>query len=125
MHYSKPVNTPVKKGLTLNLDQCPKTNQEKDKMRDVSYASAVGSLMYVMLCTRPDICFAVDLVSCYQSNQGPTHWQAVKRIMCYLRSTTNLVLCYQGGDLKMRGYSDADWGGDPDESRSTSGYVSP
>ena len=79
--------------------------------------------MYAMLCTWPDICFAVGLVSHYQSNPGPTHWQAVKRIMSYLRGTTDLTLCYQGGDLKLRAYSDADWGGDPDESRSTSGYV--
>ena len=46
----------------------------------VPYASVVGSLMYAMLCTRPDICFAVGMVSRYQSNLGPVHWQAVKRI---------------------------------------------
>ena len=68
MHCSKPVATPVEKCLTLSLDQCPKTDQQKEKMKDVPYASAVGSLMYVMLCTRPDICFAVGLVSRYQSN---------------------------------------------------------
>ena len=79
--------------------------------------------MYAKLCTRPDICFAVGLVSCYQNNPGPTHWQAVKRIMCYLCGTIDLILCYQGGDLKLKGYSNADWGGDPDESRSTSRYV--
>jgi len=76
--------------------------------------------MYAMLCTQPDICFAVDLVSRYQSNPGTAHWQVFKRIMCYLRGTTDLVLCYQGGDLKLRGYSDTDWGGDLDESKSTS-----
>ena len=58
---------------TLNLRQCPKTDQEKDKMSNVLYVSAVGSLMYAMLCTRHDICFAVGLVSHYQSNPGPTH----------------------------------------------------
>jgi len=79
--------------------------------------------MYAMLCTRPDICFAVGLVSRYQRNPRPTHWQAVKRIMRYLRGTTDLVIYDQRGDLKLRGYSDADWGGDTDESRSTSGYV--
>ena len=78
-------------------------------MKDVPYASVVGSLMYAMLCTRPDICFAVGLVSHYQSNLGPIHWQAVQRIMHYLCGTTDLVLCYQGGDLKLRGYSDTDW----------------
>jgi len=123
MHHSKPVDTPVEKGLTLSLDKCPKTDQEKEKMKNVPYASSVGSLMYAMLCTQPDICFAVGLVSRYQSNPGPTHRQAVKRIMRYLCGTTDLVLCYQGGDLKLRGYSNVDWGGDPDESRSTSRYL--
>ena len=79
--------------------------------------------MYAMLCTRPDICFAVGLVSRYQSNPGLIHWQAVRRIMCYLRGITDLVLCYQRGDFKLRGYSYADWGGDLNEFKSTSGYV--
>ena len=106
MHYSKPVDTPVKRGLSLSLEQCLTTDDEKQKMSNVPYASAVGSLMYAMLCTRTDICFAVRLVSRYQSNPGTAHWQAVKRIMRYLRGTTDLVLCYQGGELKLRGYTD-------------------
>ena len=93
-HYSKPVDTPVEKGLTLSLDQCPKTDKEKEAMSNVPYASAVGSLTYAMLCTRPDICFVVGLVSRYESNLGQAHWQAIKRIMRYLRGTTDLVLCY-------------------------------
>ena len=123
MHYSKLVDTPVEKGLTLSIDQCPKTDKEKERMSNVPYASAIGSLMYAMLCTRPDICFAVGLVSRYQSNPGLAHWQAVKRIFRYLRGTSDLVLCYQNGDLRLTGYTDTDWGGDLDESRSTSGYV--
>ena len=79
--------------------------------------------MYAMLCTRPDICFAVDLVSPYQSSPRLAHWQAVKRIFCYLCGSSDLVLCYQSGYLKLRGFSDANWGGDLDESRPTSGYV--
>jgi len=123
MHYSKPVDIPVEKALSLSLDQCPKTDKEKEAMSNVPCASAVGSLMYAMLCTWPDIYFTVGLVSRYQRNPGQAHWQAVKRIMCYLPGATNLVLCYQGGDLKLRGYSDVDLGGDPNESKSTSGYV--
>jgi len=68
MHYSKPIDTPVEKGLTLSLDQSPKIDQEKEKIKHIPYASALGALMYVMLCTRPDICFVVGLVSCHQSN---------------------------------------------------------
>jgi len=107
----------------LSLDQCLKIDKQKEAMSNVPYTSAIGSLMYVMLCTRPDICFAVGLVSRYQSNPRQAHWQAVKRVMHYLRGTTDLVLCYQGVDFKLRGYLNTDWGGDPDESRSNSGYV--
>jgi len=114
MHYSKPMDTPVEKGLTLSLDQCPKTYKEKERMSNVPYTSAIGSLMYVMLCTRPDICYAIGLVSRYQSNLGPAHWQAVKRIFRYLRGTSDLVLCYQNWDLRLRGCLDADWDGDLD-----------
>ena len=92
-------------------------------MARVPYASAVGSLMYAMMCTRPDICYAVGLVSRYQSNPGYKHWNAVKRILAYLRVTTDYALCYQGGDMRLVGYTDADWGGDIDERKSTSGYA--
>ena len=68
MYYSKPVDTPVKKDLTLNLDQCPKINKETERMSNVPYASAVESLTYAMLCTRPNIYFAIGLVGRYQSN---------------------------------------------------------
>ncbi|XP_074271684.1 secreted RxLR effector protein 161-like [Silene latifolia] len=92
-------------------------------MSKVPYANAIGSLMYAMLCTRPDICYAVGLVSRFQSNPGLAHWQGVKRITRYLRGTSDLVLCFQGGDLRLKGYLEADWGGDLDESKSTSGYA--
>jgi hypothetical protein len=102
---------------------CPKTQDEIEKMARVPYANAVGSLMYAMMCTRPDICYAVGLVSKFQSNPGLAHWKAVKRILRYLKGTMDYVLCYQGLDLRLVGYSDADWGGNIDERKSTSGYV--
>uniref|UniRef100_A0A2N9H4X0 Integrase catalytic domain-containing protein n=1 Tax=Fagus sylvatica TaxID=28930 RepID=A0A2N9H4X0_FAGSY len=107
----------------LSLDQCPKNDEEKNQMSKVPYASAIGSLMYAMLCTRPDICFAVSMVSRYQSNPGPAHWRAVKRILRYLRGTSDHALCYHGRDLRLTGYSDADWASDKDERKSTSGYA--
>uniref|UniRef100_A0A2N9FUY1 Reverse transcriptase Ty1/copia-type domain-containing protein n=1 Tax=Fagus sylvatica TaxID=28930 RepID=A0A2N9FUY1_FAGSY len=123
MHNSKPIDTPMEKGCTLSLDQCPKNDEEKNQMSKVPYASAIRSLMYAMLCTRPDICFAVGMVSRYQSNPGPAHWRAVKRILRYLRGTSDHALCYHGGDLRLTGYSDADWASDKDERKSTSGYA--
>ena len=80
MHNSKPTDTPIEKEHTLSLEDYPKSEKEKREMARVPYASAIGSLMYAMLCARLDICFAVGMVSRYQSNLGPIHWQAVKRI---------------------------------------------
>ena len=74
-----------------------------------------------MLCVWPDI--AVSLVSRYQSNLGLADWQAFKRIKSYLYGIVNLVFCYQEGDLKLRGYVNANWHDDRDGSRSTSRYA--
>ena len=93
------------------------------QMSNVSYTSAVGSLMYAMLYTRPDIYYAVGLVSRYQSNLDPYHWKVVKRILRYLRGTMDLALCYHRADLRLRGYIDANWANDKDERKSTSGYT--
>lgn len=89
----------------------------------IPYSSAIGSLTYAMQCTCPDICYAVGLVSRYQANPGLAHWRAVKRILRDLRGTSDYMLCFRGADLRLRGYTDADWGSDPDERKSTSGYV--
>ena len=80
-------------------NQCPKNDEEKNQMSKVPYASAIGSLMYAILCTRPDICYVVGIVSRYQSNPRLAHWRAVKRILRYLRGTSDHALCYHGGDL--------------------------
>ena len=78
-------------------------------MACVPYANAFGSLMYAMICTQPDICYVVGLVSRFQSNSRLAHWKAVKRILRYLKGTMDYILCYQGSDLLIIGYSDADW----------------
>ena len=94
MHNCKLIDTPVAKNESLSLDMCPKTTDEKEKMARVPYANAVGSLMYAMMCTRPDICYAVGLVSRFQSNQRLAHWKAIKRILRYLKGIADYILCY-------------------------------
>ncbi|XP_050207760.1 secreted RxLR effector protein 161-like [Mercurialis annua] len=123
MSTCKPVDTPVLKCDALCITMCPINPQEQKEMSIVPYASVIGSLMYAMMCTRPDICFAVGLVSRYQSNRGREHWKAVKTIFRYLKGTKNYCLCYQGSEMRLIGYSDADWGGDLDQRKSTSGFV--
>lgn len=85
MENSKKGQLPSWHGITLNKDQCPKTPQEEEDMRKYPYASAVGSLMYAMLCTRLDICYVVGMISSYQSNPGLKHWIGVKHILKYLK----------------------------------------
>jgi hypothetical protein len=89
-------------------------------MQGIPYKAAVGSLMYAMG-TRPDLAFVVSMVSQFMSRAGPSHWMAVKRIMRYLKGT--LDLCLGGKGISLRGYCDADWGGDANERRSTTWYV--
>ena len=114
---------PFRHGITFSKDQSPKTSKEMKRMRRVPYAEAVGSLIYVMLYTRPDINFAVWMVSRYQSNHGPKHWTVVKHIMKYLKITKNYMLVYSGDELIPAGYTDSDFMSDKDSRKSTSDYV--
>ena len=68
MENYNPIDTPIAKGEKLSNDLCPKTPKQKEQMKKVPYASAVGSLMYAMFCTRPNISYAIGMVSRYQSN---------------------------------------------------------
>ena len=73
MHDCKPMDTPIEINLSLSLDICPKSPEEKEQMSKVPYTSAIGSLMYEMMCTRLDICYAVRLASRFQSNPDIKH----------------------------------------------------
>ncbi|KAH9327088.1 hypothetical protein KI387_007266, partial [Taxus chinensis] len=116
---AKPVGTPLAGHFKLSKEQCPMIEQERNQMSKVPYSSAVGSLMYAMVCTRPDISHAVGAVSRFMSDPGKEHWQAVKWILRYLRGTMGTVLCYSGSGTTLRGYVDSDMAGDVDSRRST------
>ncbi|KAK0574738.1 hypothetical protein LWI29_028303 [Acer saccharum] len=123
MQDSKKGMLPFRHGIKLSKEQVPKNEHEEQFMSRVPYASAVGSLMYAMLCTRPDICFAVGIVSRFQSKPGPDHWTAVKHIFKYLKRTRDNMLAYSGGDLVPVGYTDFDFQSDSDSRKSTSGAM--
>ena len=74
MERGKALSTPLPPYVKLCLNDCPKTDADKAEMAKVPYSSAVGSLMYAMICTRTDIAFAVGVVSRYMSNPGKKHW---------------------------------------------------
>ena len=100
MDQSKRGFLPVLQGVKLSKTQCPTTAEDREKMRSVPYASAIGSIMYAMLCTRPDVCLAISLEGRYQSNPGVGHWTAVKKILKYLKRTKDMFLVY-GGDKEL------------------------
>jgi len=123
MTESNPVKTPVDTNVKLI-----KSEEPIDEDLRQLYQQAVGSLMYIMIGTRPDIAYAVSLVSRFASNPNQSHWTAVKRILRYLKGSIHLKLTYscdqnQGQGQEPHGYSDADWAGDLNDRRSTSGYV--
>lgn len=123
MHNAKPVHVPLPGHLKLSKTQCPCNEEEKEEMSKVPYSSAVGSLMYAMVCTRPDIAYAVGVVSRFLSNPGKEHWNAVKWILRYLRGTAKQCLCFGNEKQLLTGYVDADMAGDVDSRKSTSGYL--
>ncbi|RVW26208.1 Retrovirus-related Pol polyprotein from transposon TNT 1-94 [Vitis vinifera] len=123
MSKAKVVSSPLANHFKLSSRHNPSIDKEKEDMRKVLYASIVGSLMYVMVCTRPDIAYAVGVVSRFLSNPGRLHWEAVKWIMRYLRGTSKLKLTFGSGKPVLVGYTDSNMVGDVDNRRSTSGYL--
>ncbi|KAH9801557.1 hypothetical protein KPL71_001080 [Citrus sinensis] len=124
MHNSKPVLTPL--GSQFKLSAAQLTEAEKAQMDGIPYAQAVGSLMYAMVCTRPDIAFAVSVISRFLSYYNKTHWGVVKWIMRYHRGSSTYGLLYgksRNGVSEIVGYVDSDFAGDLDKRKSISGYM--
>ena len=119
MQNCKSVNTPVDANSKLEMatsnDPCIDQQQ---------YQSVIGSLMYLSVSTRPDISFAVGNLARQSSHPTSTHWKALKRVLRYLKGTVNYGIKYTKSDQKeCMGYSDADWAGDVNDRKSTSGYL--
>ena len=88
-------------------------------MNKVPYTSAIGSIMYAMISTRPDVSYALSVTSMYQSDPGESHWTVVKNILKYLRRTKDVFLVYGGEEeLVVTGYTDASFQTDKDDSKS-------
>ena len=123
---TKPVSTPLAPHLKLSSQLSPTTDEEREYMAKVPYANAVGSLMYAMVCTRPDISHVVSIVSRYMHDPGKGHWQAVKWILRYLQNAMDVGLTFEQDKSLGKcivGYCDSDYAGDLDKRRSTTGYL--
>ena len=114
---SKPVEIPVEIGTQLVKAK------DGDNLVDQELCqSAVGSRLYKSTKTRPDIAYGVGYVAHFSSKPTQTHWVAVKRIMGYLNETPDFQLLCVAND-NITGFSEADWAGDNDDHKSTSGFV--
>ncbi|GAV88375.1 hypothetical protein CFOL_v3_31798 [Cephalotus follicularis] len=97
-------------------------NKKLSAMNQLEYSKLIGSLMYVMSCTRPDIAFTIGMLSRFTSNPSNEHWDALTRLMRYLKGTVSLGLTLTLSPLTIIGYNDSGWAGCPIDRRSTSGY---
>jgi len=126
MDKSYPSKIPmVVRSLDMNKDQFrPKDEDEELLGTEVPYLSAIGALMYVANCTRPDIAFAVNLLARHSAAPTKRHWTGVKNIFRYLQGTIDLGLFYQfDQDKSIIGYTDAGYLSDPHNARSQTGFV--
>ncbi|KAJ8463023.1 hypothetical protein ONZ51_g10516 [Trametes cubensis] len=115
----KPARTPLPAGAVL--EKSSHTAAEHSRKR---YQSLIGSLLYATLGTRPDISFAVQKLSQYNSNPSDAHWNYAKYVLQYLQGTKDYRLRYYGASNDgLLGYSDSDWAEDRDDRRSTGAYV--
>ena len=113
---SKPVSTPYDGSLHLKKNNGSAVSQTE-------YAQIIGSLMYLMNSSRPDIAYAVNRLSRYTHNSNKDHWTALCRVMKYLRGTIDLGLCYGGYPDVLEGYFDANWISNSDQPKFTSGFI--
>ena len=126
MDKAHPLSTPmVVRSLDVNKDPFrPQEEGEEILGPEVPYMSAIGALMYLANCTRPDIAFSVNLLSRYSSAPTQRHWKGIKHIFRYLRGTVDLGLFYSNGSKsQLIGYADAGYLSDPHKARSQTGYV--
>ena len=127
LHYHlervKPVSIPMESGLKLSIKQCPSMPEEIERMKRIPYKEGIGSLLNAALTTHPDIAFASSVLGQFAQNPGRIHWEALKRIMRYLKGTSELELVLggkPGGGLSV--YSDVDFASQ-EHRHSISGYA--
>ncbi|OWZ03650.1 polyprotein [Phytophthora megakarya] len=123
MEHGAGVATPTAAGKKLTKLQSPTSEETMSKMLKKPFRQAVGSLMYQMIGSRPDIAFAIQDVSRYMANYGEAHWEAVKRCLRYLKATRDYGLEFSGDAVVLKAFTDSDYAACEDDRRSVSGYV--
>ncbi|XP_057797428.1 secreted RxLR effector protein 161-like [Salvia miltiorrhiza] len=127
MDQSKSVVVPMTTQTKLSTAQSPNTAGERKEMVSIPYSSAVGSIMYMMICTRPDLAYAISILSRFMADPGRAHWEALKQVLRYIKGTADCGVMfkridkYEGNPLL--GFVDADFAANIDSRRSQTGYI--
>ena len=121
MEQSKKEFLPVLQGVKLSKTQSPTTAEDRNRMKVIPYASAIGSIKYAMMCTRPIVYPALSLAREYNSDVGVDHWTLVKIILSGIRIC--FLIMEVTKKFVVKGYVDANFDTDPDDSKSQSGYI--
>ena len=114
---------PIHKGIKLSKQMTPTNEEDKVKIENKTHAQVLRSFMEAMLCTRPNISYAVSLVSRFQSDPRIPHWLTIKRILTYIKDRKDLKLTYQNEDLNFTSYCDPNFVGEQDDRKSISCYI--
>ncbi|XP_042051348.1 secreted RxLR effector protein 161-like [Salvia splendens] len=119
--------TPLAMHFKLSKTQRAITDEEKWEMKLVPYSNVVGSLMYLMICTRPDIAHAISTTSRYMADYGRQHWSALKWTLRYLVGADKLGIVFNGEggveEVPLVGYCDSDYAANIDTRRSQTGCI--
>jgi len=122
MTNCKPVSTPIEPG-SKSLRSEKRSTEDPEESTRTPYRELVGSLMYLAVATRPDIAHAVSWLSSFNDHHDETHWSAAKRVLRYLRGSSDLGITYKKSKRSLLGFVDADWANCPEDRRSYTGYA--
>ena len=125
---AKSVSVPLASHFKLSKEQMPKTDEARREMSLISYANIVGSVLYLMIRTRPDVAHVISVASRYMADLGREHWAALKWILKYLKGSVMVGLKFGNGvwsekDEILEGFCDSDYAANLDNRKSQSGYI--
>ena len=127
MQDSTTKSVPIGQHFKLSTDQVPKDDEEREEMKGIPYSNIIGSVMYSMICTRPDLAHAVSITSRFMKEHGREHWHALKWMLKYLKGSKDVGIMYrrsvEGQEQPLIGYCDSDYASNVDSRKSQTGYI--